>query len=272
MNTTPIPQLPTETAQAARSIFNIQNIYISIGDRFEELFGDLNLADLDASGSKSANNLCLLALVTVFQASESLPDRRAVEEIQKRTDWKYALHLSMDYPGFDPSELCEFRQRLLADTQGQAQFQQMLFRIKEVGLFSSRSKQRIDTRSLLLYVCSITRLDWIIQAMYQALEGLAAYQPEMLRAVTLPHWYERYQRMAADSYLMESSSEQDVLLLQIGNDIQHLLEAMDSNPDAGLAQTDEIHNLKRIFQQQYRQEDGRVAWRDGCLYCSGFYA
>jgi hypothetical protein len=111
VNTTPIPQLPTETAQAARSIFNIQNIYISIGDQFEELFGDLNLADLDASGSKSANNLCLMALVTVFQASESLPDRRAVEEIQKRTDWKYALHLSMDYPGFDPSELCEFRQR-----------------------------------------------------------------------------------------------------------------------------------------------------------------
>lgn len=264
MNNTATPPLPLDTAQAARSIFNIHNVYLAIGDQFDQLFGDLNPAGLDESGNKSENNLCLLALVTIFQASERLPDRLAVEALRKRTDWKYALHLAMDYPGLDPAELCEFRQRLVVNAQGQAEFHRILSRLSEVGLFSSRSTDRMETRSVLLSVCSLTRLDWIIQAMYQALEGLAVYKPELLRAVTLPHWYERYQRMAADSFLMESSGEQNGLLLQIGNDIQHMLKAVESNPDQGLARTDEIQNLKLTFQQQYRQEDGRVVWREGC--------
>ena len=56
-----------------------------------------------------------LALITVLQFRENLPDRQAAEAVRARIDWKYLLGLELDDPGFDHSVLCEFRARLLVD-------------------------------------------------------------------------------------------------------------------------------------------------------------
>src|SRR5512135_397664 len=53
-----------------------------------------------------------LALVTVMQFAEDLSDRRAADAVRGRIDWKYALGLELDDPGFDFSVLSEFRGRL----------------------------------------------------------------------------------------------------------------------------------------------------------------
>ena len=55
-----------------------------------------------------------LALVTLMQFAEDLTDRQAADAVRGRIDWKYALCLELDDPGFDDSVLCEFRTRLLA--------------------------------------------------------------------------------------------------------------------------------------------------------------
>ena len=108
-------------------------MYLSIGDQIDQLFSDLNLADLEPSGGKQANTLCMLAMVTIFQYAEKMPDRQAAEALRRRTDWKYALHLSLVYPGLEPSALCEFRQQLLASAAGQEVFQEMLDRLAVDG-------------------------------------------------------------------------------------------------------------------------------------------
>jgi transposase len=54
-----------------------------------------------------------LALVSVMQFAERLSDRKAANAVRGRIDWKYALGLPLDDPGFDASVLCEFRARLL---------------------------------------------------------------------------------------------------------------------------------------------------------------
>ena len=102
-----IQPLPLDTADAARSIFNIENVYLSIGDQIDQLFSDLNLSELDSSGGKQADSLCMLAMVTIFQYAEKMPDRQAAEALRRRTDWKYALHLSLVTPGFDPDSLLQ---------------------------------------------------------------------------------------------------------------------------------------------------------------------
>jgi len=48
---------------------------------------------------------------------EKLPDRQAAESIRMRIDWKYALHLPLEYEGFNFSVLSEFRDRLIAGKQ-----------------------------------------------------------------------------------------------------------------------------------------------------------
>jgi transposase len=53
-----------------------------------------------------------LALVSVLQFSKNLSDRAAANAVRTGIDWKYALGLELDDPGFDHSVLCEFRARL----------------------------------------------------------------------------------------------------------------------------------------------------------------
>ena len=54
-----------------------------------------------------------LALVTILQFVENLSDRQTAEAVRARIDWKYALSLDLDDPGFDASVLSEFRTRLV---------------------------------------------------------------------------------------------------------------------------------------------------------------
>ena len=49
---------------------------------------------------------------------ENLTDRQAADAVRDRIDWKYALGLELEDPGFDVSVLSEFRSRLVAGDDG----------------------------------------------------------------------------------------------------------------------------------------------------------
>ena len=42
-----------------------------------------------------------LALITILQFAERLPDRQAADAVRARLDWKYALGLELEDQGFD---------------------------------------------------------------------------------------------------------------------------------------------------------------------------
>ncbi|MEV4565138.1 transposase [Nonomuraea sp. NPDC049419] len=56
----------------------------------------------------------MLALITVLQKVENLTDRAAADRAKFGMDWKYALPLEADDPGFDHTVLSEFRARVAA--------------------------------------------------------------------------------------------------------------------------------------------------------------
>ena len=264
-----IPPLPLDTADAARSTFNIENVYLSIGDQIDQLFSDLKLADLDSSGARQANKLCKLAMITSFQFAENLPDRLAAQSLRSRTDWMYALHLSLVNPGLEPASLCEFRQQLLSNPSGQQVFHDMLDRLARIGLLSSCTKNWSDAKSVLLDVCAISRVDLLAQTFRLTLEALAAYQIKLLREITQPHWYERYHRMPA--VLPQYGSRQDLepLAGAIGKDTHYLLEAIKCNDAIAQTHFQEIQDLKRIYHQQFDLDGNQVSWRVVCSYCNG---
>nr|WP_166682346.1 transposase [Streptomyces sp. 846.5] len=45
----------------------------------------------------------------MLQFAENLSDRAAANAVRTRIDWKCALGLELNDPGFDHSVLCEFR-------------------------------------------------------------------------------------------------------------------------------------------------------------------
>jgi transposase len=250
IQSTPFPPLPRDTARAAEAAFGKGNIYLVIGDQVERLLAGGDLADLATQAEKSASTRTILALVTAFQYAENLPDRRAAEAVRTRTDWKYALHLPLDGPGFDRSELCEFRKQLLLDPVAQQGFQHMLDRLAELGLWRNKNHQRVEVVEVLTAVCLVSRLERLAEAMRITLEALATRQPEWLRTVTLPHWYERYNQVFSMSLLPHSKKEQEDLAQAIGMDARYLHEKIEGSQTA-LALLPEVQSLRRELQQQF---------------------
>jgi hypothetical protein len=145
----------------------------------------------------------------------------------------------------------------------------MLVRLARIGLLSSRTKNWSDAKSILLDVCAFSRVDLLAQAFRLTLEALAAYQIELLREITLPHWYERYRRIPAVLPQYGSRQELELLAEAIGKDTHHLLEAIKCNDDIAQTHFPEIEDLKRIYHQQFDLDGNQVSWRVVCSYCSG---
>ena len=266
----PLPPIPADTVRAAEAAFGKGNLYLTIGDQAGRLFADAGLADLDRSGEKSVALLARLAMATIFQALEGLPDRQASEAIRSRTDWKYALHLPLVYPGVAPRMLCDFRQHLLFDAAGQQVLQRLLDRLATAGLLDSRDKQCTDVAFVLIAVCTRSRLEEMAGAMRLALESLATHCPEWLRANALPHWYKRYDHTSTLLRQPHSKGEWDELARDVGSDAQYLLETISGTHAAGLDVLPEIQALRKEWHRQYEPCNGEIGWRSPhCADCNG---
>ena len=60
-------------------------------------------------------------------------------------DWKYALHLPLDYEGFDFSVLSEFRDRVIRHGAEARLFEGVLRQMQAMGLVKRRGRQRSDS-------------------------------------------------------------------------------------------------------------------------------
>ncbi|MFL5337265.1 MAG: transposase, partial [Geminicoccaceae bacterium] len=105
----PIQPVPEETARVARAAFRKGNPLLKLRDELGPIFADADFADLFPERGRPGLAPWRLALATLLQFREDLPDRRAAEAVRARIDWKYALGLELTDPGFDASVLCEFR-------------------------------------------------------------------------------------------------------------------------------------------------------------------
>jgi transposase len=261
LNSAPRPTLPVDTARVARSVFNTENLYLAIGDQFDVLFDNVIWDKLSGFSGKPARTLFILAMVTIFQFAEDLPDDQAADAVRTRMDWKYALHLALDYPCLDPSELYEFRQQLLLDSEGQTVFQRMLIRLAKTGILGGKDKRQADVTDVLMTVNILSRVVKVAQAMSLALEALAASQPTWLLAISLPHWYERYGQMLTALQWHGCREKQEALAQAIGADIAYLLEAMGQADKPELNSLDEVQALNQVWREQYWEVDGKVLWR-----------
>src|SRR3954464_9874200 len=108
-----IEPVPDETARVARAAFPKGHPYLTFRDALGTVFQDEDFTALFPAWGPPGLPPWRLALVTIMQFRENLPDRQAAEAVRARIDWKYLLSLELDDPGFDHSVLCEFRSRLL---------------------------------------------------------------------------------------------------------------------------------------------------------------
>ena len=250
-----IPSIPKETARAANAIFGRSNFYILIGEHLEAILEDIQLQCSSERGGVSKAEGAILALITFFQFVEGLTDIQAVDAVRTRTDWKFALHLSLIPATFHENALCEFRQRVLMDSVSQHEFQELIDRFAMFTPALNNKFQNIKNLEVISLVCSINRLNRAQQTMNQVLEVLAARFPDWLKKIALPHWYGRYNHATPRLDVAILLGQQRFFVEEIGADIHHLLEAIHRSDSHEINDLYEVKTLDRVWLQQFQAPD-----------------
>src|SRR3954449_7798647 len=186
------PDIPELTARIARAAFPKGNPYLRLRDELGPVFRDADFADLYPGRRQPVLPPGKLALVTVMQFAEDLSDRQAADAVRGRIDWKYALGLELDDPGFHFSALSEFRGRLTDAGAQRLLLDEMLEECKSRGLIKTRARQRTDSTHVLAATRDLNRLELVGETLRATLHTLATVAPGWLRQQAPPEWFDRY--------------------------------------------------------------------------------
>jgi transposase len=111
---------------------------------------DVLFVDDDLKGMYCADNgrpslpPSLMSGVLLLQFFDDVSDDEAVQRLQFDLRWKVALHLPLDYAGFDPSSLTYFRQRLTENKQERYAFDRLVAVGRAAGFIADKVTLLID--------------------------------------------------------------------------------------------------------------------------------
>lgn len=122
------------------------SFYGRMGAVADQLFCDEDLQALyDPDTGRPSLPPSLLCGVTLLQFYDDVSDGEAVERTLYDLRWKVALHLPLDYAGFDPSSLSYFRKRLVEGKQERYAFDRLLKVGRLAGFIPDRVTALFDT-------------------------------------------------------------------------------------------------------------------------------
>lgn len=259
----PVLPVPENTAKIAQAAFRKGNLYMKMRDEFGSLFIDAQFATLFSHRGQPALAPWRLALVTLMQFVENLPDRQAAEMVRSRLDWKYALGLELDDPGFDASVLCEFRLRLVEGAAEAELFETLLGAFAERKMLKTRGTQRTDSTHVLLAVRALNRLETIGETLRHALNSIAQIAAEWLGAHAPDTWFDRYSKRMEAYRLPKDKAQRQALAQAMGED-GFLLLSLLARPQAPpvLATLPAVETLRWVWIQQFEREREQVRLRE----------
>jgi transposase len=251
-------QIPPLTAQIAKASNPNGTTAMWVRDRLDGLWHDEDFADWYPRDGRPGLSPAQLATVSVLQFLLDLSDRQAAEAVRCRIDFKYALAIELDDPGFHHSVLADFRERLTQADRADQLFDLALIRLKDAGLVRERGMQRTDSTHVLAAVRDLTRLELITEAVRAALEELARTAPHLLTGLVEEEWGRRYGRPVR---LGKNPTRPKTRIKTTGDDAVRLLEHVRRHglgSDCG-AQVQALRQI--VVQNYYGDAAGHLRWR-----------
>jgi transposase len=166
----PVGVVPQLTAQVARAANASGTTAMWVRDRLDGVWRDKDFEAWYPRDGRPGLSPAQLATVCVLQFLRGLSDRAAAEAVACRIDFKCALGLELDDPGFHHSVLTDFRSRLLEEGRADLLLDLALERIKEAGLIKERGKARTDSTYVLAHARDLTTLELVSGAIRASLE------------------------------------------------------------------------------------------------------
>lgn len=251
-----IEPVPEQTAQIAHAAFPKGSPYLTLRDELGTLYHDNDFSTLFPTNGQPAFSPWRLALVTILQFRESLPDRQAAEAVRGRIDWKYLLGLELSDPGFNFSILSEFRDRLIEGKAEMQLLEGLLGQCSQLGLLKERGRQRTDSTHVLASVRVLGRLELVGETLRAALNEIASVEPEWLHSVAPKAWYDRYSRRIEDRRLPKTDQKRESYAKTIGEDGFTLLDLVESaEAPSQLSQLQQVAVLRTAWARHYVREE-----------------
>jgi transposase len=256
-------EVPELTARVARASNPGGTTAMWVRDRLDGLWRDEDFAAWYPRDGRPGLSPAQLAMVSVLQFLLNLSGRQVAEAVRCRIDFKYALAMELDDPGFHHSVLSDFRDRLASGGRADELLDLTLERLKAAGLVKDRGRQRTDSTYILAAARDLTRLELVLEAVRAALEELARTAPEILEGLVSAGWGERYGRPVR---MCSQPSHPVTRLTQAGADAAALLSRI-RQQRPGLAWGPQVEALRQIMVQRFvtdargrlrprREEDG----------------
>ena len=252
-------EVPELTARVARASNPAGTRAMWVRDRLDGLWDDEDFAGWYPRDGRPGISPAQLATVSVLQFLLGLSDRDAAEAVRCRIDFKYALGLDLDDPGFHHSVLGDFRERLLEEGRADRLLDLALARLKEAGLVRERTAQRTGSTHVLAAVRGLTRLELVTEAVRAALEEVARTAGDALEGLVDDDWGRRHGRPVR---LGKNPTRPRTRMNEAGADACRLLEHLAARyPD--LLRGPRVQALRQILCQNYHWDHaGRLRWRD----------
>lgn len=138
-----------DAAALCRQLVPDGTVEAFLADHRQELFPDQLFADLFPSGrGRPSVPADVVATVMVLQALEGLSDRDAARALKDRISWKVACGLALDDPGFHPTVLTWWRNRLRTSDHPERIFEVVRQVVQATGVLKGRIRRALDSTLL----------------------------------------------------------------------------------------------------------------------------
>jgi IS5 family transposase len=220
-----------------------------------ELFPDELFADLFPSGTgRPSVPADVVAAVMVLQALEGLTDRDAIQQLRTSIAWKVATGLALDDPGFHPTVLILWRNRLRASDRPQRIFEAVREVVRATGVLATRQRRALDSTVL---DDAVTRQDTITQVVAQ----IRVVRRLVLQARALEltgHEYESAVRKPVCAW--NDPADVERVVTSLVQDAHAVLDAVASQ-ELSPEQADAVGLLALVADQDVELGDGEGTWR-----------
>ncbi len=212
-----------DAAALAGHLVPAGSMFAFLAEHRAQVFPDADYADLFAPPGRGRPSLpaTQMAAVLALQALHDYSDRETAEAVKFDVRWKTAIGASLDDPGFDPSSLVYWRNRIAKSERPHRVNDAVKMVVEQTGILKGRRRRAVDSTILDDAVATqdtVTQLVSAIRRVAREVPGAA----EQIAAVCTGHDYSRPGKPAID---WGDPAAKDALVSALVNDANALVAA-----------------------------------------------
>ena len=225
-----------------------------LAEHRKSLFPDEAFSDLFPSGrGRPSVPADVVATVMVLQALEGLSDRDAAAELRTNIAWKVAAGLSLADPGFHPTVLTLWRNKLRTSEAPERIFDAVRAVIDATGVIKGKNRRALDSTVL---DDAVATQDTVTQ-LISAIRRVRRLVPEAAAVELTAH---DYTSVSKPAIAWDDAEARTALISALVNDALSLITALEG-VSLNAEQADAVGLLALVAGQDVEPGDEEGTWR-----------